>query len=166
VGKITYLITSEHLRPALNSVPVAMLTYATALLWFLIDICDSHQSPFAKDTSVWDLPYSGPVTLSVLPTTPLPTFYNGEPIMWDALPSDDIDMLLAYLTQPPDTSLIPCPMAPIQTQIHHLDQQYVDFSRLLRQYGQQPFHDWPLPPSAPRLNRSFPNSYIDDSSIK
>jgi hypothetical protein len=53
VGKVTYLITSDYLRPVLNSVPIAMLTYAIAPLWFLIDICVSHQSPLAMDTSVW-----------------------------------------------------------------------------------------------------------------
>jgi hypothetical protein len=38
-------------------------------------------------------------------------------------------------------------------------------SGLVRQLAQQPFHDCPLPPSAPRPNRGFQNYYIDDSSI-
>jgi hypothetical protein len=38
-------------------------------------------------------------------------------------------------------------------------------SGLVRQLAQQPFHDCPLSPSAPRPNRGFQNYYIDDSSI-
>jgi hypothetical protein len=112
--------------------------------------------------------YSTSFGLTVPPTTPSPTFHNGEPIVWDGLPCDDIDTILARLTQQPNPNLIPCPTTPSQTQIeiHQRDRQFIDLSGLAtHQPVQQPFHDWPLPPAAPRPNRSFPNYYIDDSSI-
>ncbi|KAL2782560.1 hypothetical protein BJX66DRAFT_320401 [Aspergillus keveii] len=107
---------------------------------------------------------------TVPPTTPSPTSHNGEPIVWDALPCDDIDSLLARLTHPPNPNaqLDPRSTTPNQTefQIHNCDLQYVDLSTgLVHQPVQQPFHDWPLPPAAPRPNRSFPDYYIDDCSI-
>ncbi|KAL2861923.1 hypothetical protein BJX68DRAFT_260722 [Aspergillus pseudodeflectus] len=112
--------------------------------------------------------YSTSFGLTVPPTTPSPTFHNGEAIVWDALPCDDIDTILARLTQQPNPNLIPCPTTPSQTeiQIHQRDRQYINLSGLAaHQPVQQPFHDWPLPPAAPRPNRSFPTYYIDDSSI-
>jgi hypothetical protein len=112
--------------------------------------------------------YSTSFGLTVPPTTPSPTFHNGEAIVWDALPCDDIDTILARLTQQPNPNLLPCPTTPSQTeiQIHQRDRQYINLSGLAaHQPVQQPFHDWPLPPAAPRPNRSFPTYYIDDSSI-
>ncbi|KAL3474038.1 hypothetical protein BJX99DRAFT_232294 [Aspergillus californicus] len=99
------------------------------------------------------------------PTTPSPTFHNSEPIIWDALPCDDIDSLFACLTQPPNPNaqLDPCATMPNQTeiQIHNCDRQYIDLSSGL---VHQPVHQ-PLPPAAPRPNRSFPNYYINNCSI-
>jgi hypothetical protein len=116
-----------------------------------------------------DLPtYSTSIGLTVPSTTPSLTFQNGDAIVWDALPCDDIDTILARLTQAPNSNLIPCATTPnqSQSQIRHLNlQQDVNLSELAHQLAQQPFHDSPLPPAAPRPNLSFPNFYIDGSSI-
>ncbi|KAL2783058.1 hypothetical protein BJX66DRAFT_141802 [Aspergillus keveii] len=125
-----------------------------------------HREALALNQSA----YSTSTGLTVTPTTPSPTFHNGEPIVWDALSCDDIDSLLARLTQPPNPNAHPvrCPTTPNQTkfQIYNCDRQYGDCpSGLVHQPVQQPFHDWPLPPAAPRPNRSFPDHYIDDCSI-
>ncbi|CEL11868.1 hypothetical protein ASPCAL14963 [Aspergillus calidoustus] len=125
-----------------------------------------RQEVLALDLST----YSTSIPLTVPPSTPSPTYLNGEPIVWDALPCDDIDTILARLTQPahPNSHFMPGHTTPNQSPIgiHQLDQQYIDLSGLAaHQPVQQPFHDWPLPPAASRPNRSFPNYYTDDSSI-
>ncbi|KAL2831303.1 hypothetical protein BJY01DRAFT_254312 [Aspergillus pseudoustus] len=109
-------------------------------------------------------PYSASIGLTVPSTTLSLTFQNGDAIVWDALPCDDIDIILAPLTQAPNPNLIPCAMTPNQSQSpirRPGQQQDVDLSELAHQLAQQPFRDWPLPPTAPRPNWSFPNYYID-----
>ncbi|KAL3486152.1 hypothetical protein BJX62DRAFT_215700 [Aspergillus germanicus] len=122
-----------------------------------------------REASALDLPTcSTSIGLTVPATTPSPTFQNGDVIVWDALPYDDIDTILARLTQAPNPNLISCPTTPnkSQSQTRYPDRQRdVDLSGLAHQPAQQLFHDWPLPPAAPRPNWRFPTYYIDDSSI-
>jgi hypothetical protein len=108
----------------------------------------------------------------VPPTTPSSTFQNVDAIVLDALAWDDIDTLLARLTQAPSLNLIPCTLTvnQSQSQIGYCDQQQdVVLSGLAHQTADQPvqqqFHGWSLPPAARRSNRSFPNYYTDDTSI-
>jgi hypothetical protein len=122
-----------------------------------------------REALALDLPtYSTSIGLTVPPTTPSSTFQNGDAIFLDALACDDIDTLLARLTQAPNLNLIPCTLTvnQSQSQIGHYDrQQDVDLSGLTHQPVQRQFHDWPLPPAARRSNWSFPNYYIDDTSM-
>jgi hypothetical protein len=71
---------------------------------------------------------SSTVALAVPPTSSSVTFQNGDEIIWEALPCDDIDMILARLTQPPNPNIVPCPTTPAQSQIHHCDEQDVFLS--------------------------------------
>jgi hypothetical protein len=120
-----------------------------------------------REALALDLPtYRTSIGLTIPPTMPSLTFQNGDAIVWDALPCDDIDTILARLTQAPNPDLIPCPTTPnqCQSQVRHRDrQQDVNLSGLAHQPVQQPCHDWPLPPVAPRPSWSFLNYYIDDS---